>query len=59
MVEKRIKRRKAAGARRETIVKVLVTDSEHAAIRAAAERDGLSVSTWLRLAGIRAAAERA
>ncbi|MGO8993846.1 MAG: plasmid mobilization protein [Polyangiaceae bacterium] len=59
MVEKRIKRRKPADARRETTVKVLVTSEEHETLQEAAQRAGLSVSTWLRLAGMKAAAERA
>lgn len=56
--ERRIKRRKPAGARRETVVKVLVTSEEHEALQSGAGRAGLSVSTWLRLAGLKAAAER-
>jgi hypothetical protein len=55
MAEKRIKRRKVASARRETAVKVLVTDEEHGILQAGAERAGVSLSTWLRLVGIKAA----
>lgn len=51
----RIKRRKPASARRETIVKVLVTREEHEVLQEAANRAGVSLSTWLRLVGARAA----
>jgi hypothetical protein len=56
MPERRIKRRKRADARRETVVKVLVTEDEHGVLQAGAERAGVSLSTWLRLVGLKAAA---
>ncbi len=54
--ERRIKRRKPAGARRETVVKVLVTGDEYASLPASAERAGISLSTWLRLVAMKAIA---
>ncbi len=54
--ERRIKRRKAASARRETVVKVLVTNDEYSALQASAERAGVSLSTWLRLVAMKATA---
>jgi hypothetical protein len=56
---RRVRRRKTADARRESVVKVLVTGDEHTALQEASERAGVSLSTWLRLVGMKAAAERA
>lgn len=52
----RIKRRKPASARRETIVKVLVTREEHETLQEGAKRAGVSLSTWLRLVAMKATA---
>ena len=53
--ERSIVRRKADGERREAIMKVLATDEERAAWKAAADAAGLSLSTWLRHVAIKAA----
>ena len=50
----RIKRRKAA--RKEEIVPVRMTAEQKATLIAAAERNGLGVSTWLLTLGLQAAA---
>lgn len=42
----------AAEDRRETLVKVLVTESENEELRQAASEAGLTVSTWVRLAAL-------
>lgn len=42
----------AAEDRRETLVKVLVTESENEELRQAAGEAGLTVSTWVRLAAL-------
>lgn len=55
MTERRIKRRKTADARREAVVKVLVTDEERVSLQHGAEKAGVSLSTWMRLVGLKAA----
>jgi hypothetical protein len=55
MAATRIKRRKPASARREAIVKVLVTNDELATLQASADRASLSLSTWLRFVAMQAA----
>ncbi|HEX3482973.1 MAG TPA: hypothetical protein VHT91_48520 [Kofleriaceae bacterium] len=54
MVTTRIKRRKAT--RKEFIVPVRMTAEQKATLVAAAERNGLGVSTWLLTLGLREAA---
>lgn len=44
-----IKRRKPDKTRRETILKVLITEGELAEMKKAAQRRGLGTSTWMRL----------
>ncbi|MFY0614059.1 MAG: hypothetical protein JXQ99_21200 [Hyphomicrobiaceae bacterium] len=41
--------------KRDTDIRVRVNKAELTAITAAAERDGLQVSTWLRMIGLKAA----
>lgn len=53
--QRRVKRRKPAAARRETAIKVLASGEEYDTLKAAADAAGLSLSTWLRLAGLVAA----
>lgn len=43
-----VKRRKKAAERRESLIKVLVTDAERAAFQEAADHAGLNLSTWMR-----------
>lgn len=45
----------AAADRRDTLVRVLTTKSEHAELQKAANRAGLSVSSWVRVAVLEAA----
>lgn len=40
----------AAADRRDTLVRVLTTKSEHAELEKAASRAGLSLSSWIRVA---------
>ena len=47
-----IKRRKPAASRRETAIKVLASSEEYDLLKASADEAGLSLSTWLRLAGL-------
>ena len=49
----------AAEDRRETLVKVLVTESENEDLRRAAGDAGLTVSTWVRLAALEKARRNA
>lgn len=49
-------RRKPDEDRREISIRVLVTEDEDQAFKAAAKRAGLTVSSWLRSLGIREAA---
>ena len=51
----RIKRRKPAADRKEDIIKVCVSAAQRKTMEAAAAREGVGVSTWLRIVGIRAA----
>jgi hypothetical protein len=44
-----MRRRKSAASRRETILKVLITEEELALMKEAAQRCGLGTSTWMRL----------
>ena len=44
-----VRRRKAQAARRETLIKVLVTSEERDRFQAAADQMGVSLSTWMRL----------
>lgn len=53
--ERSILRRKAAGERREAIMKVLATEEERNAFQAAADAAAMSLSTWLRHVAIKAA----
>lgn len=46
-----IVRRKADADRRSTLIKVLVTTEERERFQAAADRLGMSLSTWLRAIG--------
>ncbi len=48
-------RRKPDEERREISVRVLVTEDEERAFKAAAKRAGLTVSSWLRSLGVREA----
>jgi len=48
-------RRKPASERREISIRVLVTDEENRAFKAAAKKAGLTVSSWLRSLGLREA----
>ena len=48
-------RRKPDEERREISIRVLVTEEEDQAFKAAARRAGLTVSSWLRSLGIREA----
>jgi hypothetical protein len=43
------RRRKTDAARRETLIKVLVTSDERDRYQAAADQMGVSLSTWMRL----------
>jgi hypothetical protein len=43
-----VKRRKSDASRRETLIKVLTTTEERELFQAAADRLGMSVSTWMR-----------
>ena len=52
--ERSIVRRKAEGERRESVLKVLATEEERTAWKAAATAEGLSLSTWLRRVAIKA-----
>jgi len=45
---KRVIRRKADNARRESLVKVLLTEGERARFQVAADAMGLSLSAWMR-----------
>lgn len=45
----------AAKDRRETIAKTLVTAEEYEELQAAAERESLSLSAWLRVVALRVA----
>jgi len=47
--------RKPDDERREDLIKVLVTSNERAALQDAADAAGMTISTWLRYVGIRAA----
>jgi hypothetical protein len=55
MATPRIKRRKPASARREAVIKVLVTSDEMATLQGAADVAGLSLSTWLRFIAMQTA----
>lgn len=48
----------AAKDRRETLAKTLVTTQECEELQHAAERDGLSLSAWLRVIALRAARQK-
>ncbi|HVZ75606.1 MAG TPA: hypothetical protein VHJ20_24705 [Polyangia bacterium] len=48
-------RRKPDGERRDALIKVLATPDERDAFQKAADGAGLSLSTWLRTVGIKAA----
>jgi hypothetical protein len=52
--ERSIVRRKAEAERRESVLKVLATEEERIAWKAAATAEGLSLSTWLRRVAIKA-----
>lgn len=54
-VAKKPARRKPDGERREELIKVLVTPDEKASLQTAADAAGMSLSTWLRHVGIKAA----
>jgi hypothetical protein len=54
--KRQITHRKADDARREKVVKMLVTEEEHALLQETADSVGASLSTWLRLVALRAAA---
>lgn len=43
---------------RTTPVKALVTSGEYKELQAAADRDGMSLSTWLRVIALRIAREK-
>jgi hypothetical protein len=38
---------------KDSLIQVRVSDEQKAALRVAADRDGLSLSTWLRVIGLR------
>jgi len=48
-------RRKPKAARKETAVRIRLTEAQKRALTAAAERAGLDVSSWLRSLGLREA----
>jgi hypothetical protein len=50
--------RKKASARRETLMQLRLTESEKKMFTEAAERDHLTLSAWLRLAGLHAVQEQ-
>jgi hypothetical protein len=52
--EREVIRRKSAGERRESMIKVLATIEEKEAWKSTATAEGMSVSTWLRQLAIRA-----
>jgi uncharacterized protein (DUF1778 family) len=47
--------RKSDEERREDLIKVRVTSNERATLQGAADESGMSLSTWLRHVGLRAA----
>jgi hypothetical protein len=47
--------RKPDEERREDLIKVLVTSTERATLQGAADAAGMTVSTWLRYVGLKAA----
>jgi uncharacterized protein (DUF1778 family) len=53
--KKAIQRRKPDAARRETLIKVLTTTEERELFQAAADKLGMSVSTWMRSIALSAA----
>lgn len=48
----------AAAEKRDTLIKVLVTAEERDRLQAAADRMGVSLSTWVRLSAVAAAASK-
>ena len=52
--DREVIRRKSADERRESMIKVLATAEEKEAWKAAANADGMTVSTWLRHLAIKA-----
>ena len=53
--ERKVKHRKKAAARREHVLKVLVTDEESKLLQEAADHAGASVSSWIRQVAIHTA----
>jgi uncharacterized protein (DUF1778 family) len=51
----RVKRRKPKTQRKEEVIRIRVTAEQKRLLIEAAERDGLDVSAWLRLLGLRTA----
>jgi len=51
-LKENIKRRKPASSRRETVIKVLMTERELSAVKFEAAKRGLATSTWLRLTAL-------
>ena len=47
-----VQRRKPSSSRRETVVKVLMTEREWSAVKLEAAKRGLATSTWLRLTAL-------
>ena len=55
--ERRIKRRKRQRERKENLIQIRVTAEQRQKLRAAADSTGLDLSSWLRMVGLKAAAE--
>ena len=53
--KKAVRRRKSDASRRETLIKVLTTAEERDLLQAAADKSGMSVSTWMRSVSLSAA----
>jgi uncharacterized protein (DUF1778 family) len=49
------RRRKRASERRENAIRVMATDAQKETLREAASREGLAVSSWLLMVGLREA----